>query len=320
MIPQTELLNIYLMAFSIRNVELTISENYYKELVRCPVHLSIGQEMVPSIFSSLDNPKDLAVSTHRGHAHFLGKRGSIRRLFDEIHGLPTGCSGGNGGSMHLIDTDNGFMGSTAIVANTVPIGVGMSEAQNLLTNNNSITTIFMGEGATEEGVFYESLNYAKIRNLPCIFVIENNNFSVYTSLEPRQGKLNLEKKINGFCVNYIFVDNHNYMLLHNKWSHALDDVRNGKGPYVIEVMTHRYREHCGPNFDDHLNYRDETFLKKWKKLDILDLLKNDLIDSGIQESYLSKKEDQIFKFIKNEYKNSEINYLKKREKMNKTRV
>ena len=229
MIPQTELFNIYLMAFLIRSVELTISENYYKEFVRCPIHLSIGQEMVPSVFSSLDKPKDLAVSTHRGHAHFLGKRGSIRKLFDEIHGLPSGCSGGNGGSMHLVDTENGFIGSTAIVANTVPIGVGISEAQNLLTNNNSITTVFLGEGATEEGVFYESLNYAKLRNLPCIFVIENNNFSVYTSLEPRQGKLNLEKKIKGFCVNYIFVDNHNYMSLYSKWSQALDMVRMAKG-------------------------------------------------------------------------------------------
>ena len=107
------------------------------------------------------------------------------------------------------------------------------------------------------------------------FVIENNNFSVYTSLEPRQGKFNLEKKIKGFCVNYIFVDNHNYMSLYSKWSQALDMVRDGKGPFVIEVMTHRYREHCSHILMIILII-EMKLLKKWKKFDILDLLKNDL--------------------------------------------
>ena len=315
MISNNELINLYLKAFTIRTVESIISDNFKKGYVRCPVHLSIGQEMVPSVFSLLDKTTDLAVSTHRSHAHYLGKGGSIRKLFDELHGLSSGCSGGNGGSMHLIDLEKGFMGSTAIVANSIPVGVGLSETQNLNIKNSSITSIFLGEGATEEGVFYESLNYAKVRNLPCIFIIENNNFSVYTPLEPRQGELSLENKIKGFSINYIFVDKHDYKFLHRKWSESIDDVRNGKGPCVIEVMTHRFREHCGPNVDDHLNYRDIEFLEKWGELDILKLLKNDLINLGIKNSFFIEREKQVYKFIKDEYINSERNHLKKRKEM-----
>tara|TARA_A100001388_G_C28714277_1_gene472895 strand:- start:109 stop:567 length:459 start_codon:yes stop_codon:yes gene_type:complete len=148
-----EILTAYKCALLIRNVEKIIADNYKNGFMRCPTHLSIGQELVPSIYSLNNTKNDLAVSTHRAHAHYLAKGGCIDRFFDELHGLSTGCSGGNGGSMHLIDEDVGFMGSTAIVANTIPVGVGLAEGQKIL-KEDSITSIFLGEAATEEGVFY----------------------------------------------------------------------------------------------------------------------------------------------------------------------
>lgn len=122
---------IFEKAFLVRTVETLIAKNYKKGFMRCPTHLSVGQEIVPAILNCFYDQKDLAVSTHRSHAHYLGKRGSIKKLFHEIHGLSSGCSGGKGGSMHLIDKSVGFMGSTAIVGNTIPIGVGLAQAQKI---------------------------------------------------------------------------------------------------------------------------------------------------------------------------------------------
>ena len=248
----------YENALLIRSVEQIISENYHKGYIRCPTHLSIGQELVPSILSCFNNSKDLAVSTHRSHAHYLGKGGKLIKLFDELHGLNSGCSGGKGGSMHLIDEEAGFVGSTAIVGNTIPIGVGLAQAQKI-SKENCITYIFLGDGATEEGVFYESLNYASVRQLPCIFIIENNEYSVYTSLKDRQGVIPIRKKCEAFNLNYHKVENHNFHYLYKKWGEILQTCRAGDGPSVIEVLTHRYLEHCGPNKDDDLCYRPKSF-------------------------------------------------------------
>ena len=268
--------NAFKNALMIRSAEEVISENYHKGNMRCPTHLSIGQEMVPSILSCFSNENDLAVSTHRSHAHYLGKGGKLIKLFDELHGLKTGCSGGKGGSMHLTDESAGFIASTAIVGNTIPIGVGLAEAQKL-SSDNFVTYIFLGDGATEEGVFYESLNYASVRNLPCIFIIENNEYSVYTHLKDRQGFLSLKKKCEAFNLNYIKVENHDFLFLYEKWGEVLNACRDNKGPSVIEVLTHRYLEHCGPNNDDNLSYRTKKFLDHWQEIDIIKLYENYLL-------------------------------------------
>ena len=186
-------------AYYIRSVEECIANNYNKSIMRCPTHLSIGQELVPSILSLFDNHNDLAVSTHRAHGHYLGKGGSLKGLFDELHGLNSGCSSGNGGSMHLIDESVGFYGSTAIVGNTIPVGVGLANSIAIERKKN-LVYIFLGDAATEEGVFYESLHYASLNSLPCLFIVENNNFSVYTDIKTRQ-KSSLEGKANSFDVN-----------------------------------------------------------------------------------------------------------------------
>ena len=254
-----EILKAYKCALVIRNVEKIIAENYKKGYIRCPTHLSIGQELVPSIYSLHNTRNDLAVSTHRGHAHYLAKGGSIERFFDELHGLSTGCSGGNGGSMHLIDEEVGFMGSTAIVANTIPVGVGLAEGQRLM-GEKATTSIFLGEAATEEGVFYESLNYAKVRKISCMFIIENNNYSVYTPIKPRQSNVLIEDKIKGFNVKYLGVKRHNFRELNNHFLEAKEFMNDNNEPVVIEVDTHRYLEHCGPNKDDDLDYRPKELI------------------------------------------------------------
>ncbi len=284
---------IYAEAFKVRFAEGLIAENYSQGRMRCPTHLSIGQELVPAILSIFNTYEDLAVSTHRGHGHYIGKGGSLIRFFDELHGLESGCSSGHGGSMHLIDSSVGFKGSTAIVGNTIPVGVGLANSQKLEQSKN-FTYIFLGDGATEEGVFYESLHYSVVKNLPCFFVIENNEYSVYTNLETRQKNASIESRVKGFNASYSICEAHDFRNLVKIWSESINNLRNNKGPQILEVKTHRYREHCGPNFDDELNYRETEFIKKWETLDILCLLKQDKI-------FLNQK-DLLFGEIENKIK------------------
>ncbi len=302
-IDSDTLLTLYESAFYVRTVEQIIADNYSKGLIRCPTHLSIGQEMVPALVSHFNNNNDLAVSTHRAHGHYLAKGGSLPLFFDELHGLKSGCSAGNGGSMHLNDKKVGFIGSTAIVANTIPVGVGLAQSLKIDGSNNFVY-IFLGDGATEEGVFYESLHYAKLYSLPCLFIIENNEFSVYTPIQLRHSN-ELKDKVNGFGIQYVFNDNHNYRSLYGDFLKAIEYLRNGNGPFVFEVMTHRHREHCGPNYDDELGYREKEFLDKWESMDILDIFMKDMLLEGIKQVKISNSQNKIIERVTKAFEDSQ---------------
>ena len=180
-------INLLKVMMRIRAVEEKIAAEYNQQKMRCPTHLSIGQEAVPSAISSCINKNDFAVSTHRGHAHYLAKGGDLKAMIAEIYGKETGCSKGKGGSMHLIDTKVGFMGTSAIVGNSIPVGVGLALSSKL-KKSDQICVVYLGDGAVEEGVFYESLNFAILKDLRVLFVCENNLYSVYSSLDVRQPK------------------------------------------------------------------------------------------------------------------------------------
>ena len=169
----------------IRLVEESIANKYSEQKMRCPTHLSIGQEAIAVGVCANLTSQDQVLSTHRAHAHYLAKGGCLNSMMAEIYGKASGCSKGMGGSMHLIDTSVGFMGSTAIVGNTIPVAVGLA-LEKKLTRKKSIACVFFGDGATEEGAFYESVNFAIIHSLPILFICENNLYSVYSGLEVRQ--------------------------------------------------------------------------------------------------------------------------------------
>jgi TPP-dependent pyruvate/acetoin dehydrogenase alpha subunit len=170
---------IYELQKKIRLVEEKISLNYQNDLMRCPTHLSIGQEAVAATSGLALNKKDISISYHRSHAHYLAKGGSVQKLFAELHGFEEGCSKGIGGSMHLTDLKNNFYGSTAIVSNSIPIGVGLAYSLKL-NNQKNLVCIYIGDASVEEGVFYESLNFCVVKKLPVVFICENNFYSVYT--------------------------------------------------------------------------------------------------------------------------------------------
>jgi pyruvate dehydrogenase E1 component alpha subunit len=228
------LTNLFRQMYRIRAVEEAIADHYPEGKMRCPVHLSIGQESIPAVFAQTISATDFAVSTHRGHAHYLAKGGNLNSMIAEIYGKSTGCAKGKGGSMHLIDLGVNFMGTSAIVGNSIPIGVGLALSAQL-KRTNQISCVFLGDGATEEGVFYESVNFAAVRKLPVLFICENNLYSVYSPLSVRQPKgRSIAKMVEAMGVEVAVDDGHNIVSSYKTMQNAIDRVRTTGAPFFIE--------------------------------------------------------------------------------------
>ncbi|WP_026350087.1 thiamine pyrophosphate-dependent dehydrogenase E1 component subunit alpha [Bordetella sp. FB-8] len=241
----------------IRYVEETIAARYSEQAMRCPIHLCTGQEAVSAAVGLVLRPSDFAVSGHRAHGHYLGKGGNLRAMLAEIYGKKTGCAGGRGGSMHLIDESVGFMGSTAIVGNTIPVGVGLGLSIQL-SGSDAVSCVFLGDGAAETGVFFESMNFAAVREIPVLFVCENNLYSVYSPLHVRQPKgRKIFRLAQAIGVEAEHGDGNDVEAVYAMMKRAVADIRRNGGPRFLEFDTYRWREHCGPNFDNDIGYRTE---------------------------------------------------------------
>lgn len=274
------LIDLFRQMYRIRTVEEAIADHYPEGKMRCPVHLSIGQESIPAIFAQLITSTDFAVSTHRGHAHYLAKGGNLNAMIAEIYGKSTGCAKGKGGSMHLVDLAVNFMGTSAIVGNSIPIGVGLALSAQL-KKTNQISCVFLGDGATEEGVFYESINFAAVRKLPVLFVCENNLYSVYSPLLVRQPKgRSIAKMVEAIGVEVATSDGHNITSSYEIMKNAIDRVRSTGGPFFLEFSTYRWREHCGHGFDNDIGYRTHEEFLEWKARDPLNNLEQHLQQSS----------------------------------------
>jgi pyruvate dehydrogenase E1 component alpha subunit len=262
----------------IRTVEETIADRYPQGKMRCPTHLSVGQEAVPAAVSACLKPTDFAVSTHRGHAHYLAKGGDLKAMIAELYGKVTGCSRGKGGSMHLIDRQVGFMGTSAIVGNSIPIGVGLALSAQL-KGTDQVSCIFVGDGAVEEGVFYEAVNFAVLRNLPVLFLCENNLYSVYSPLSVRQppGR-QIAAMVAGLGAKVATGDGNRVLECYELIQATVESLRSGQGPWFLEFSTYRWLEHCGHEFDNHLGYRTPEEFEAWKKRDPIPLFETELLE------------------------------------------
>ena len=272
----------------IRLVEESIANKYSEQKMRCPTHLSIGQEAIAVGVCANLTSQDQVLSTHRAHAHYLAKGGCLNSMMAEIYGKASGCSKGMGGSMHLIDTSVGFMGSTAIVGNTIPVAVGLA-LEKKLTHKKSIACVFFGDGATEEGAFYESINFAIIHSLPILFICENNLYSVYSGLEVRQPvDRKIYKMVRAMGISAQHGNGNDVEEVARKVKQAKTMILKSGGPQFLEFDTYRWREHCGPNFDNNIGYREESEFLKWKKKDPL---KNFYSENS--QEYIDRKIDTI---------------------------
>lgn len=262
-----------------RRIEEEIARRYADQEMRCPVHLSIGQEAISAGVCLALERTDQVVSTHRAHAHYLSKGGDLKRMLAEFHGKETGCCGGRGGSMHIFDDDAGMLLSLPIVASGIPIAVGAALAMRQ-TGSGGVAVAFVGDAAVEEGVFHEAANFAALRQLPIIFVCENNLFSVYTRLDERQPNVPLQRLGAAHGMPAETADGNDAALVYDITAGAVARARAGEGPSFLVFDTYRWLEHCGPNYDNDIGYRTQDEFETWKRRDPLGILRARLISLG----------------------------------------
>lgn len=265
----------------IRFVEEEIARRYPEGAMRCPTHLSVGQEAVAAAVGLALKHKDMAVSGHRAHAHYLGKGGDLKAMLAEIYGKATGCSRGKGGSMHLIDESVGFLGSTAIVGGTVPIGVGLAYGMKV-KKTDQVSCVFHGDAVVETGAFFESVNFAIVKKLPVLFVCENNLYSVYSPLSVRQPEgRSIAAMVSGLGMPAYSGDGNDVAAVHAKVSELVAEIRVGGGPRLVEFSTYRWLEHCGPSYDNHIGYRSESEFLEWQAKEPILRFERVMIDNSI---------------------------------------
>lgn len=282
---------LYTSVLRIRLIEEAIVEEYPKQEIKSPTHLHIGQEAVPAGVCAALNKDDFVYGYYRSHGWFLAKGGNFQGMMDELYGSDRGCSRGYGGSMHLIDLDAGFTGTTAIVSAAMPHAVGAAFSFKYNKTQQVAVTCF-GDGATEEGIFPESLMFAALRKLPVIFICENNGLATNTLIAERQPPVAIYKRAEAQGVPSFLVDGNNALEVYAVAKEAVARARRGDGPTFIECTTYRYLEHCGHLPDFHLGHRTEAEIAEWKKKDPLPFL-----EAKVSKDLAKKLREQIAKEI-----------------------
>ncbi len=281
---EAEGLDLYRRLLLVRLTEEAIARAYPAGEMRCPVHLSLGQEAVPAGAAAALAPEDALFSGHRSHGPYLARGGDLRAMLAELHGRAAGCCGGRGGSMHLTDPEAGFWGAVPIVAATVPIAAGAALAFKT-RREPRVAMVFLGEGATEEGVFHESLQYAAVWRLPVVFVCENNGFSVNTPLaerRPPEVSLPVLARSHGLFADQ--GDGNDALQVFDLCRRAVERARSGGGASFLEFATYRWVEHCGPADDHHLPCRDPEAFRHWKNRCPVAALERRLAEQGLAEA------------------------------------
>lgn len=288
-------------------VEEKICQLYPEQEMRCPVHICIGQEGIAAGVCANLKQDDYVLSNHRSHGHFLAKGGNLKAMLAELYGKASGCSKGKGGSMHLVDLNVNFLGSTPIVAGMIPVAVGVAFG-SALKKEKKVTVVFFGDAATEEGVFSESLNFAALKKLPIVFVCENNRYSVYSPLSARQPKERDNLMIaKGYGIYAQRGDGNDAASVYQITKKAVRFARNRKGPAFLQFDTYRYREHCGHSFDHELNYRSKREFNYWLKKCPLGNFEKKLIKRGV----VDKKEIFLIRAKVQQEINMAVEFAKK---------
>ncbi len=259
---------LFFESLLIRKFEEKIIELYPSDRIQSPVHLSIGQEAVAVGVCAALKKTDLLFGTYRSHAYYIAKGGKLTEMMAELYGKITGSSKGKAGSMHLADPQVGMMGSSAVVASTIPHAVGAALSARNLNKDQSIVSIF-GDGATDEGVYHESINFASLMKLPILFVCENNGLAVHSFQKDRQS-FNISKHAKEYGIESDYIaDGYDFCTIHEKTLENLNIIKSNGMPRLLEIETFRYCEHVGPGDDFSAGYRSTDTFENWKSKDPL---------------------------------------------------
>jgi pyruvate dehydrogenase E1 component alpha subunit len=260
--PAADVARLYRSLLFIRRVEEEVARIYPSDKIKSPVHLAIGQEAPSAAVCDVLRPDDVAGGTYRSHAVYLAKGGDLPAMMAEMYGKVTGCARGKGGSMHLVGAPWNIIGSSAVVGTTIPVAVGYALAAKREAKGRVVAT-FLGDGATEEGCFYESLNFAALHRLPVLFVCENNGYAIHEPLSKRWAAPDLCRRVEGFGVPATRIADGDVFAIRTAAAEAVARMRAGEGPQFLECLLYRWREHVGPNEDFDQNYRPRSEAEPW---------------------------------------------------------
>jgi len=279
----------------IRLVEESFVEPIVKGEIKTPCHLYTGEEAIATGVCATLNLDDRVFGNHRSHGHYLAKGGSLKKMVAEIYSRKTGCAKGRGGSMHLCAPDVGMMGAAPIVGGTISLAVGSALASKI-KKDKRVTVSFFGDGATGEGVLYESLNFASLKKLSIIFACENNLYSTHMPINECRPDSDIYKIALPFDIKSFRVDGNDVLKVYEIAKKSVEMCRSGKGPVFIEFLTYRLRGHVGPDDNiqgTHTDIRPKSEIEKWRKKDPLKKFEKYLIRNKITD-------DQKLKSIKKE--------------------
>lgn len=260
---QQQLERFYRSLYRIRRVEEEIARVYPTDKIQSPVHLSIGQEAVSVGVCEALERSDVVFGTYRSHALYLAKGGDLQRMIAELYGKATGIAKGKGGSMHLIDVSAGVMGTSAVVGTCLPHAVGYADELRY-RGERRVVACFFGDGAADEGVFHESMNLAALRHAPVLFVCENNRYAIHTEQRARQAFAGIAELARLYGMPADRIESGDVLEIYDAAKRAVAAMKaSGTGPYFLECLTHRWKEHVGPNEDYHHGYRSPAEAERW---------------------------------------------------------
>ncbi|MFM9052106.1 MAG: pyruvate dehydrogenase (acetyl-transferring) E1 component subunit alpha [Bacteroidota bacterium] len=267
-------LNWYEQMLLMRRFEERAGQLYGMQKIKGFCHLYIGQEAIVAGAMSVIRPTDNMITAYRDHAHALGKGTSARAVMAELYGKSTGCSKGKCGSMHMFDAANRFFGGHGIVGGQIPLGAGIAFAEQY-RSSDSVTLCYMGDGAVRQGALHETFNIAMTWKLPVVFIIENNNYAMGTSVERTSNVTQLYKLGSAYDMPSEPVDGMSVETVHDAMERAVNHAREGKGPYLLEMNTYRYKGH---SMSDPAKYRTKEEVEAYKAKDPIEVVLKTIMD------------------------------------------
>jgi TPP-dependent pyruvate/acetoin dehydrogenase alpha subunit len=292
------LLRMYRNAYATRHFELKCMELYRQGFIRGYLHPYLGEEAIAAGACEALRPDDYIVSTHRGHGHCISKGADLKKMFAEIIGRETGYCKGRGGSMHMFSKENNNLGANGIVGAGIPIGTGAAMGIRV-RKSDQVVIVFFSDGAANQGVFPESMNFASAFNLPVIFILENNYYAVSTPVEYSFGNCDLACKGPAYGIPGVCVEGNDAVEVYTATKSAVERASKGEGPTLIEAQTYR---HGGHHVNDPGLYMDQELLTQWKAKDPLDILKKKIKNKKklkMIEEKMDQELDEAVAFAKN---------------------
>jgi pyruvate dehydrogenase E1 component alpha subunit len=274
---KSDYLNLYHQMVVIRRLEERAAEMYQQGKIGGFLHLYIGQEAVSTGLISVRRPEDRVITAYRDHGVAINCGLTSKEVMAELLGKATGCSKGKGGSMHLADVKKNFWGGHAIVGAHLPIAVGLALG-DVYQQNKAVTICMFGDGATNIGYFHEALNLAKVWNLPVLWVCENNQYGMGTSVDRASAVAEIIQKAAGYGMKSEQVTGMDVMKVREVSARVMEEIRNGGGPQLLEIMTYRFRGH---SMGDPERYRTTDEVRKWEENDPIGIYHLYLVDEKI---------------------------------------